>query len=283
MTRILAILLLPAGIALIAGAGAIAAGRAARSPAGPSRPGHAHHLASASGRYHPALDGPARLLLLLLGGAAIIYGVMVGLGILVIHAGPVIDKPIFHWTVTHRVHSWYDLMGRATEVGDKYPTWAAAATAAVCLAVAWRRDKWLPPVILGALIVVDHFLTIAINHTDHRTPPPGAGGIFPSGGSERAILFYGLIAYLLWREFSGTRQGAIWAGTVAAALGFHEGYTRAYLAVHWFTDVLSGWFYGCLMLALFIAAVRLTLGPARAPAPAVTGRHATMPVRGATG
>jgi membrane-associated phospholipid phosphatase len=102
--------------------------------------------------------------------------------------------------------------------------------------------RWLPPVALGALILLQHPLTHAIHHVVHRLGPPGhLHDTFASGGCERAIVFYGLIAYLLWREFSGTRRGAIWAGTVVALLAFNEGYSRAYLGMHGLTDILSGW------------------------------------------
>ncbi len=50
---------------------------------------------------------------------------------------------------------------------------------------------------------------------------------------------------------------------MVAALGFEEGYTRVYLGLHWFTDTVSGFIYGCLLLCIFIAAVRLIAGPAR--------------------
>jgi len=83
-------------------------------------------------------------------------------------------------------------------------------------------------------------------------PPGFLHGTYPSGGSERTVVFFGLIAYFLWREFSGRRVTAIWAGAAVAALAFNEGYSRIYLGMHWGTDVLSGWFYGILLLALFI-------------------------------
>jgi membrane-associated phospholipid phosphatase len=265
-------MLWPAGIAVIVCAGALLAMRAPRMA--PSAPGAAprrslppvgRHGApsSARGLGDPAVGRDiAKFLLVVAAGTAVLYLMMVVLGVIVIHTGPAIDKPIFHWTLTHRIHAWHSFMLRATELGDKYPVWAAAATAAVCLAVSWRHYRWLPPLALGSLIVVDHFLTLAINHTVTRTPPPGAGGIFPSGGTDRAIDYYGLIAYLLWREFSGQRRTAIFAAAVVAAMGFSEGYSRVYLDVHWFTDVLSGFFYGCLILAVFIVAVRLVAGPA---------------------
>ncbi|HEY2129196.1 MAG TPA: phosphatase PAP2 family protein [Streptosporangiaceae bacterium] len=277
MGKILAVLLWPAGIALIVCIGAVLARRVSDGPlepgsggltglsGSPGRRRHGHALGNDGAGQPSAIRSAGKFLLILLGCSIVAWGVMCLLGVVAIHAGPTIDKPIFNWTIAHRYHFVKEGMVRATEVGDKYPTWAAAATAAVLLAVTWRRNRWLPPVALGTLIIWDHFLTLAINHTEHRTPPPGAGGIFPSGGSERAILFYGLIAYLVWREFSGQRRAAIWAATVVAALGFHEGYTRWYLAVHWTTDIVGGWFYGCLMLAIYILAIRLVAGPARVP------------------
>jgi membrane-associated phospholipid phosphatase len=52
---------------------------------------------------------------------------------------------------------------------------------------------------------------------------------------------------------------------VIAALGFSEGYSRGYLTLHWFTDIISGIIYGCLILAVFIATIRVVVGPARTP------------------
>ena len=89
------------------------------------------------------------------------------------------------------------------------------------------------------------------------------------------MVFFGLIAYFLWREFSGRRVTAIWAGAAVAALAFNEGYSRLYLGMHWTTDVLSGWFYGILLLALFILATRVIMGPARTPGEIAAGDPVT--------
>jgi len=143
----------------------------------------------------------------------------------------------------------------------------AAASAAVCLAVTWRRYKWLPAFAFILLSVLQRYLTHGIHLVAHRVGPPGfLHGTFPSGGSERSVVFFGLIAYFLWREFSGRRETAIWSGAAVAAVAFNEGYSRFYLGMHWMTDVLSGWFYGVLLLAVFILATRLVMGPARGPA-----------------
>lgn len=273
MAKILLFLIWPAGMAVIVGVAALLARRARTAPAGP-RPGRLPWLG-----YRRALDGTeggptvrgaVRQALLFLGvivvGSAVVFGVMALLGQLVLHGGPSIDKPINHWVAVHRIHSWKSVMNSATKTGDSWSTRMALAAAAVCLAVTWRRYKWLPAFAFIALSVLQRYLTHGIHLVAHRVGPPGfLHGTFPSGGSERTVVFFGLIAYFLWREFSGRRVTAIWAGAAVAALAFDEGYSRVYLGMHWATDVLSGWFYGVLLLALFILATRVIMGPARPP------------------
>jgi membrane-associated phospholipid phosphatase len=211
-------------------------------------------------------------------GAVAVYGVMTLLGLLVVHHGLAVDRPVNNWMTGHRVHAWAAVMNRLTKIGNTWTCWGAAIAAAVCLAVSWRSHRWLPPAVLGALIVVDHYTTLALRHTFHRLGPPDSPlGTYPSGGCDRVIVFYGLIAYLLWREFSGQRRAAIWAAAAVAALGFNEAYSRVYLTLHWFTDALSGLLYGGLLLAVFVAAVRVVAGPA--PAAARASRETARAVR----
>jgi membrane-associated phospholipid phosphatase len=196
-------------------------------------------------------------------GGAMAYKVMELLGPAVVNHGPAIDEPIRRWTADHQVKRWADVMERLTKVGNTWTTWGAAGTAAATLAVAWPRRKWVPPAALGAAVLVDKYVTLALRRKFGRLGPPGSpGGTYPSGGVDRVVYFYGLIAYLLWREFSGSPQGKAWAIGAVAALSFNEAYTREYLSKHWFTDILSGLLYGAILLAPSIAAVRLVAGPA---------------------
>jgi membrane-associated phospholipid phosphatase len=206
------------------------------------------------------------MLLILVVGAVVVYALTSVLGVLIVHTGPSIDKPIYYWMIHHQVHFWKSAMDRLTKVGNTWTTWGAAVAAAVCLAAFYRNHKWLPPVALGAAIFIDHYLTLALRHVFHRIGPPDSPlGTFPSGGCDRIFVFYGLIAYLIWREVSGSRRVAVWSAGVIAALGFSEGYSRGYLVLHWFTDIISGMIYGCLILAVFIATIRVVVGPARTP------------------
>ena len=271
MDRILLAAIWPVGIAVIIVAGGLLARRAPQAApvhgdtGAAYTPPHGRRTRPAGGAMaavRGALPTALRFLAIVAVGTVLIYGVMVLLGLVVVHGGPSIDKPILHWISAHRSHLWKVVMKHATEVGDTWTVRGAAVTAAVCLAVTWQRLRWLPALALATMQVLQRVLTSAIHHTVHRVGPPGfLHGTFPSGGSERSVVFYGLIAYLLWREFSGSRKAAIWSGTAVAVLAFNEGYSRAYLGMHWFTDVLSGWIYGGLLLALLIVAVRLVAGP----------------------
>jgi undecaprenyl-diphosphatase len=266
------------GLAIIAGVAALLARRARAAPPGPA-PGWLPWLGyraagEAGGR--PGIREAVRQALIFLGvivvGAAVIFGVMALVGQLVLHGGPSLDKPLYHWVTGHQIHPWKSLMASLTKTGNAWSTRMAVVSAAVCLAVTWRRYKWLPAFAFLVLSVLQRYLTHGIHLAAHRVGPPGfPHGTFPSGGSERTVVFFGLIAYFLWREFSGRRVSAVWAGAAVAALAFNEGYSRDYLGMHWTTDVLSGWFYGMALLALFLLATRLIMGPARTPGEVAAG------------
>lgn len=272
MLRYLVALIWPVGIAVLAGLAYLLITRLdapaqtiAAVPGG--QHGHRSHKASSiAAGFTDAVWDSTRLGAVVIAGALIVFGLMCALGLIVVHHGLAIDRPIFDWMTKHQVHALAALMKRLTKLGDTWTTWGAAFAASACLAVTWRHRKWLPPVALTTAIVVDHFTTLALRHVFHRLGPPTSPfGTYPSGGCDRVILFYGLIAYLLWREFSGQRAAAIAIAAAVSALGFNEAYSRVYLSLHWFTDALSGLLYGSLLLIIFIVAVHFVAGPPSQP------------------
>jgi membrane-associated phospholipid phosphatase len=264
MLKALVVLVWPVGIAVILVLTALAAKRSIQRSAVATAHMNGHHSSDPAVSLRATRSSIVGLLLILAAGAVAVYALTCLLGVLVVHAGPHIDQPIYTWMGHHRVHFWESAMNRVTKIGNTWTTWGAAVTAAVCLAAFYRSHKWLPPAALGAAIVFDHYLTLALRHTFHRLGPPDSPlGTFPSGGCDRIIVFYGLVAYLIWREVSGSRRAAIWSAGVVAALAFSEAYSRIYLTLHWFTDAISGLIYGSLILAVFIITIRVVIGPGR--------------------
>jgi hypothetical protein len=296
--RYLLVALWPAGMAAITAATVVAARRASRpAPAAgaddhahqsrqsaPGEPGKLTGSAAQAAGDDPATDDrglvPARTDpveapewlpdLIRLGavsaaGGIAAYAVMSLVGPPIVNHGLAIDEPLYRWINDNQVRPWAAVLDRLNKVGNTWTTWGAAGAAAACLGVTWPRQKWLPPTALGSAIVVDHYATLALRHRFNRLGPPSSPlGTYPAGGPDRVVLFYGLIAHMLWREFSGSERGKIWAIGSVTALAFHQAYCREYLSKHWFTDILSGLLYGGVLLAPFIAAVRLIAGPVRA-------------------
>lgn len=271
MGKYLVALIWPVALAVIAVAAVLLARRqpaaALASAAGAPAAGRRGHKAHDRGsELMDLVFESARLVAVAVAGVLVVFGLMCALGVLVVNHGLSIDHPIFTWMQGHRVHAMAAVMNRLTKIGDTWTVWGAAFAAAACLTAASKSKRWLPVVVFVAVIVGDHFTTQALRHVFHRLGPPTSPlGTFPSGGCDRVILFYGVIGYLLWREFSGRRRAAIGVGATVAALGFNEAYSRVYLSLHWFTDALSGLVYGVLLLAVFIVAIRFVAGRPVAP------------------
>ncbi len=285
MRRYLLVALWPAGLAAIGAATILAARRvppaaadnAGADPGSPLPGGRSADPAGGTGAAGDADEAGTgstaaswapdllRLGVISTAGGFAAYGMMKMVGPSVMQHGPVIDEPIHRWTNDNQVRLWAAVLERLNKVGNTWTTWGAAGTAAACLGVTWSSKKWLPPAALGAAVLVDHYATLALRHTFGRVGPPSSPlGTYPAGGPDRVVLFYGLIAHLLWREFSGSQRGKIWATGSVAALAFHQSYCREYLSKHWTTDIISGLFYGGVLLAPFVVAIRLIAGPARA-------------------
>lgn len=294
MRRYILVALLPAGLTAIAAATAIAAKRASPSPAsvisgmagsvvalsrvtdglGGDGPRNAvgavlRELDASAPTQGAAqtrtevLPGLARLGAITGAGGLLAYQIMARLGPQIVRHGLVIDEPVFRWTERHKVDWWTKAIARFNSVGNTWSTWGAVASAAVCLGVSWHRQRWLPPSALAAAICVDHLSTHRLHRTIRRPGPPTSPlGTYPSGGTDRVVLFYGLIGYLLWLEFSGSNSGRVWTIGGVSSLAFLTAYCRQYLGEHWFIDIVCGLVYGGMLLAPIVVAVEQITGRA---------------------
>jgi membrane-associated phospholipid phosphatase len=284
MRRYLLVALLPTGLSVIAAATALVARRASATkiPVAAGRtalPDVVEELgrdvlrsAVAAIERKPAagtsakseiLPGLVRLGALTGAGGLVAYNIMARLGPPIVEHGLAIDEPVFTWTESHKVDWWTKGVARFNSIGNTWSTWGAVASAAVCLSISWHRQRWLPPAALGAAILVDYLSTHRLHRTIKRPgPPTSPEGTYPSGGTDRVVLFYGLIAYLLWAEFSGSHPGRVWTIGSVSGLAFLTAYCRQYLGEHWFIDIVCGVVYGGMLLAPIVVAVEQITGRA---------------------
>jgi undecaprenyl-diphosphatase len=85
----------------------------------------------------------------------------------------------------------------------------------------------------------------------------GASGFsFPSGHTAGSLVFCGSIGFLAWQHWKTTRAHAsigVGVGAVTSVVGF----SRLYLNVHWFSDVLGAAVLGVFWLSLAVLMFKL--------------------------
>jgi membrane protein DedA with SNARE-associated domain/membrane-associated phospholipid phosphatase len=171
-----------------------------------------------------------------------------------------------------------------TDLGSGYVVFPLAVIAGVAL-VATRRWTELCVLVAGmALIVV--FVHEIKDWTDRPRPAGGLvevdGSSFPSAHAAYATIYTWLAATIAFRIVPGiTRRSLVIA--VGIAVTAVVGITRAYLRVHWLSDVLGGWalgvscFAGAAAVALIFVHIRNNLR--RDARPSQRGRGAPAGAR----
>src|SRR5262249_50699343 len=147
------------------------------------------------------------------------------------------------------------------QMGNIPQTRGLGVVAAVGLMFLAPSRRWVPPVLVGSVIVVQKYAQTGVAKLVDRGHPPTTLGTHPSGGACRVVLIFGVLVFLLFAYTGAGRRvrGLGWG--LIAMLAFVEGYTRTYLNKHWVTDVLGGWAFGVMLLAVAVFAGRALLPP----------------------
>jgi len=143
--------------------------------------------------------------------------------------------------------------------------------------VLWRvHRRWallLPLVMAGT-----GALQYVAKWSADRPRPSDAPWGFPSGHTLSVVVFAGVIAYLIATASSRRRRRRLVSCAACAAPVAVVGFSRIYLDMHWFSDVIGGLVIGAAYLLLVIAAAELAVGrPRRASAGGAAG-ESTAPV-----
>jgi len=205
-------------------------------------------------------------------GLHLTLGLVISLAGLWVFAG-VTEDVIHHDPLTQFDVVLLDwLRARATATGDAVfnaisllgsPVTLTILALAVVLLLAARREwivlaGWLAAFAGGGLL--DVVLKLVIR----RPRPPGAAAFlqhfswsFPSGHAMASLIGYGILAYVLTLLWIHRRSGQIAVVFGAALLIIAIGFSRLYLGVHYFSDVVGGYAAGVLWLSACISGLEV--------------------------
>lgn len=77
---------------------------------------------------------------------------------------------------------------------------------------------------------------------------------FPSGHALISIALYGLITYIIYRNYQKKSQ-KITIASIGTLLILLIGISRLYLGVHYFSDVIGGYFIGSIWLTIGVVLI----------------------------
>jgi membrane-associated phospholipid phosphatase len=125
----------------------------------------------------------------------------------------------------------------------------------VALALFFSDYREYSPLLIGsmggnaAILLMAKTLVQSPRPTDALVYDPSYS--FPSGEVTSCIVFFGLLAYLIWQWWSssGAKQSC---GMLFVAIVPVVGFDRIYLNVHWFTDVLGGCLLGVFWMTFSV-------------------------------
>lgn len=219
-----------------------------------------------------------RTVVVLFGGAFVLLGVMIGLGLLDVHllahsrfghADGSVDSTLAH----HRDHVLNVITLGATDIASTLPVAALAALAMIAAGLAFKR--WREPLFVLTVIVGEVAIFVVTTLAVHRprpnvvrldhAPPTSS---FPSGHTAAAVALFGSVAALVigygarvaWRRLAVTF--AVLVPVVVAA-------SRLYRGMHYPTDVIGGALLGFTWLRVATHAV---LGKALGKTPSAPER-----------
>jgi undecaprenyl-diphosphatase len=191
-----------------------------------------------------------------------------------------LDSRVLTWVDDLHMDLGVDIAKVVTAFGSLPVTGALVLIGAVLLAIR-RRPVELIVLVLSALAIYAavHIAKAAVDRP--RPPRPLAGAslsAFPSGHAAYSTVYVAM-AVILSRVLEGLVSRA--ALVIVAVLGAGAiGVSRAYLRVHWWSDVLGGWALGAAIFGTFTV-IAVVVGFVRnngtgQPAPAMTGETASQ-------
>ncbi len=133
-----------------------------------------------------------------------------------------------------------------TELGGLYGL--LFISSCIALFVFCKKIKFTTGVVMGMSILFALTTSVILKHVIERVRPPYSliletGYSFPSNHATIAMVVYGFCIYLLHKYVDSSVGRGVCIGLFTFFILF-VGFTRLYLGVHFFTDVIGGYVIG---------------------------------------
>ncbi len=171
------------------------------------------------------------------------------------------DLRLLDWFHQHATPSGLRIFATISWLGS--PAVMVALALVVAVVLAWRRCSLLLAGWVAALAGASILVT-ALKHIIQRPRPIDAAAFlhgtsysFPSGHAMGSLIGYGMLAYFLaafWATRSPLRVAII---ATSALLIVGIGFSRLYLGVHYFSDVIGGYASGGVWLSACVTALEI--------------------------
>jgi membrane-associated phospholipid phosphatase len=171
-----------------------------------------------------------------------------------LHPVPLLDQWTSAYPASLKETFWYDVFRWITELGSSTVLSVVAFVFGLFLAV--KSKDLIGAGIVFTATAFGYQFNFLIKDMVQRERPTilalvdGVGFSFPSGHSMLSFITYGIIVYFLWKYLK--RKMRVTLAVLAGFLVLLIGLSRYVLHVHFLTDILGGYVYGCLFLIIWI-------------------------------
>ena len=163
----------------------------------------------------------------------------------------IIDNKISEFIIKIRNDKLNDIMVLITNICSLYSIVAISLLMLIII-----KNKRIPLISITNLVIVT-IISLLSKLIIQRPRPVGisiiteTGYSYPSGHSMVSMAFFGLLAYLIYKELNNKTKKIILIVSLILLI-ILIGFSRIYLGVHYFTDVLGGFFVATGYLMIFI-------------------------------
>ena len=133
-------------------------------------------------------------------------------------------------------------------------------TLLIAVYLLYKRYKNYALLLVGTMLGDVVIVTILKRLIDATRPLNGiiqeTGFSFPSGHATAAVVFLGLLTYFIWQHFK-SRNWRMLSVVFLVSISLLVGFSRIYLNVHWFSDVVGAYSLGVFWLTFCVLTFRL--------------------------